>query len=657
VATLKKTYETNTFRQELLQCAALSFFIINSEATNRDFFDYIENFADGKDPEKVLSKVKAQYNNNIKTHLGVYYTSSSAGISWVKSSIDIARFLISKLNLNENFEIHHQKSVFGKLIKDDCIKKIVDALGTKSISNKSDVYNPTDIWIVNKNYQETIESELKKYISENTSSDNITSILANYIENKHTYKSILNRYYLENKLFQVSLKKSKTSNTVADESYKDIKKSTPINVGYKIIGTLMNYAKTKIDIDSYTKFVFAFDELLRENNKGKILKFIDDLVHIDKLNYKDETLQPNLIFHLDYAGVAIDGGGFEKWKMDTPGNTFNMQKIGGTAWSGGLNTNGIHEILSNYTGYNSIFNKVVNIRNKAFEEVYNGLTKETVIPSTVRSVLNKSEIIYKQKDLKVILDNLNPTAYMYYLAKSIEELSKPYRGQLERYGVSGSEGLQLTKKVTTIVIKNGKEEEVTETVSTLKKGQNVVKLTTRQLIAKSTTIEYDKIISGKITQVNPGDYIFIVDKNNKLESGTKIVSINRTKKIITISKALTGGTKANAPQATAVILNPMQTNIVSSDELTKIKGSISKSQTYLEEKYSKLQAFYMFMEGGPSLLNDVLKKQIVLTIYGLVSKKGGKLFDPDLYDEVKGKIFTKNAISQYVIPAFIIVGD
>lgn len=655
MATLSNTYETNTFRQELLQCAALSFFITNSEATNRDFFDYIENFADGDDPEGILSKVKAK--RNIKTDLGVYYTSSSAGISWIKSSIDIARFLITKLNLNNNFEIHHQKSEFGKLVKDDCIKKIVETLGTKSISNKPDVYNPTDIWIVNKTCQQAIELELEKYISKNTSSDNTTSILANYIENKHTYKSILNKYYRENKLFQVSLKKSKTSNTVADESYKDIKIATPINVGYKIIGTLMNYANTKIDIDSYTKFVFAFDELLQEGNKAKILKFIDDLVHIDKLNYKDETLQPSLNFHLDYAGVAIDGGGFEQWKLDTPGNTFNMQKGGGTSWSGGLNTNAIHEILSNYSGYNSIFNKVVDIRTKAFEEVYNGLTKETVIPSTVKSVLNKSEIIYKQNDLKIIFDNLNPTAYMYYLAKSIEKLSEPYRGQLARYGVSGNEGLQLTKKETTIVIRNNEEKEVTETVSALKKGQNVVKLTTRQLIAKSTTIEYDEIISGKITQVNPGDYIFIVDKNNKLESGTKIVSINRTKKVITISKKLTGGTKANAPQATAVILNPMQTNIVSSDELTKIKGSISKTQTYLEEKYSKLQAFYMFMEGGPSLLNNMLKKQIVLTIYGLVSKKGGKLFDPDLHDRIKGEIFTKNAISKYVIPAFLVVGD
>lgn len=655
MATLSNTYETNTFRQELLQCAALSFFITNSEATNRDFFDYIENFADGDDPGGILSKVKAK--RNIKTDLGVYYTSSSAGISWIKSSIDIARFLITKLNLNNNFEIHHQKSEFGKLVKDDCIKKIVEALGTKSISNKPDVYNPTDIWIVNKTCQQAIELELEKYISKNTSSDNTTSILANYIENKHTYKSILDKYYRENKLFQVSLKKSKTSNTVADESYKDIKIATPINVGYKIIGTLMNYANTKIDIDSYTKFVFAFDELLQEGNKAKILKFIDDLVHIDKLNYKDETLQPSLNFHLDYAGVAIDGGGFEQWKLDTPGNTFNMQKGGGTSWSGGLNTNAIHEILSNYSGYNSIFNKVVDIRTKAFEEVYNGLTKETVIPSTVKSVLNKSEIIYKQNDLKIIFDNLNPTAYMYYLAKSIEKLSEPYRGQLARYGVSGNEGLQLTKKETTIVIRNNEEKEVTETVSALKKGQNVVKLTTRQLIAKSTTIEYDEIISGKITQVNPGDYIFIVDKNNKLESGTKIVSINRTKKVITISKKLTGGTKANAPQATAVILNPMQTNIVSSDELTKIKGSISKTQTYLEEKYSKLQAFYMFMEGGPSLLNNMLKKQIVLTIYGLVSKKGGKLFDPDLHDRIKGEIFTKNAISKYVIPAFLVVGD
>jgi hypothetical protein len=63
------------------------------------------------------------------------------------------------------------------------------------------------------------------------------------------------------------------------------------------------------------------------------------------------------------------------------------------------------------------------------------------------------------------------------------------------------------------------------------------------------------------------------------------------------------------------------------------------------------------MRGGQQKLNQILKKQIVLTIYGLVSKKGGKLFDPNLTKTVMNKVFSKNAISDYVIPSFIIVGD
>ena len=202
MAKLKEDYKTNTFNQELLQCVALSFFLNNKNASNRQFFEYMEHFADGNDPAGILSSVKADY--DIKSNLGVYYTSHTSGISWIRSSIDIARFLIQKLKLNSNFEIHHQNSSFGKLIKDDCIKNLIGALETKNISNKPDVYNPTDIWIVNKNYESNIRQELQQYII-----DDDANIVGNYIANKHTYKSIINKYYIDRKLFQISLKKSR----------------------------------------------------------------------------------------------------------------------------------------------------------------------------------------------------------------------------------------------------------------------------------------------------------------------------------------------------------------------------------------------------------------------------------------------------------------
>ena len=59
------------------------------------------------------------------------------------------------------------------------------------------------------------------------------------------------------------------------------------------------------------------------------------------------------------------------------------------------------------------------------------------------------------------------------------------------------------------------------------------------------------------------------------------------------------------------------------------------------------------------MLRDFLKKQIVLTIYGMVSKKGGKIFE---HNFTKGKTIgyqlkTKNALEKYIIPQFAIVGD
>ena len=647
---MHKGYTTNTFNQEMIQCAALAFFIKKPSASNGDFIDYLEYFYNGQDEDDVLDLVKAEY--NIKTHLGVFHTSSDAGKSWVRSSIDIARFLINKLNLNANYQIHHQKSKFGRFVKDECTKKVYTALDTKNISNKPDVYNPTDLWIVNKNHEREIRRELGTYIMSKKA-----NIVGNYATNEHTYKSILDKYYEKDWLFQISLKKAKGSTVTIDDDYRNKTSASNLSVGYKIVGTAMKFEQRKADIDPYTKFLLAFDQVLQEGSKPKILGFINDLVDIKKINYRDETLQPNLIFELNYEGVNVEGGGTERWKLDTPGDTFNMQKSGGTAWSGGLNTNGIHQILTNYNDYNQIFKEVQTLRKAAFQEVYKGLTNENAIPGEIKSLLDKSEIIYKQADLKKIKDNLNNAAYIKFLVSAVQRLSRPYRGELAKYGIHGeNEALQLTKKEKTVTItKKGEEKEVTKTVSALKKGQTITKLRTKRLVAGSNEIQYDAILKGKVGDIKKDDYIFITDKNGKLESGTRIENINIRKRVITLSAPLKGGTDLKAPAATALILNPWQTNVVSSSELANIRGN--RSQKYLEEKFSKLQAFYMFMRGGKQRLNQVLKKQIVLTIYGLVSKKGGKLFDPNLTKTVMDKVFSKNAISEYVIPAFLIVGD
>lgn len=647
---MHKGYTTNTFNQEMIQCAALAFFIKKSSASNGDFIDYLENFYNGKDEDDVLDLVKAQY--IIKSQLGVFHTSSDAGKSWVKSSIDIARFLIKKLNLNDNYEIHHQKSRFGHFIKDECTESIYTALDTKNISSKPDVYNPTDLWILNKNHEREIRRELGTYIISKKA-----NIVGNYATNEHTYKSILDKYYEKDWLFQISLKKAKGSTLSIDEKYRSKTSGSNLSIGYKIVGTVMKYQQRKADIDPYTKFLLAFDQVLREGNKSKIMGFINDLVEIKQINYRDETLQPNLIFELNYEGVNIEDGGVERWKLDTPGDTFNMQKSGGTAWSGGLNTNGIHNILTNYSDYNPIFKEVQTTRKEAFLEVYKGLTNEDTLPGEVKALLDKSEIIYKQNDLKKIKDYLNDDSYIRFLVSAIERLSKPYRGELVKYGVHGeNESVRLTQKEKVITInKKGEEKEVTKTVSTLKKGQTITKLKTKRLIAKSNQIEYDAILQGKVGDINKGDYIFIIGKTGKIQDGTRIEKIDIRKRVVTISVPLKGGTDAKSPAATALILNPWQTNVVSSSDLATIRRN--KSQKYLEEKFSKLQAFYMFMRGGKTRLNQVLKKQIVLTIYGLVSKKGGKLFDPNLTRTIKDKVFAKNAISDYVIPSFIIVGD
>ena len=53
--------------------------------------------------------------------------------------------------------------------------------------------------------------------------------------------------------------------------------------------------------------------------------------------------------------------------------------------------------------------------------------------------------------------------------------------------------------------------------------------------------------------------------------------------------------------------------------------------THQENRVAKLEALWFFMSGGKQHLNDYFKKQITLTIYGLITKKGSKIFilEPD----------------------------
>ena len=191
-------YTVNTFNQELLQCVAISFFIRRLKATEEDFFNYIG--IEMENGDDILKGINAEY--NVNTNLKVFNTTSDTGISWVKSSISIARFLIQKLNLNSNYTVYHQKSKFGRLIKDECIKRMIEDLDLKKFSDEPDVYNPTDIWIAKDTKVGEIENRLKEKIIDAP----VGMVTKNYLSNRHTYKSIIATFFRTKDLYQISLK-------------------------------------------------------------------------------------------------------------------------------------------------------------------------------------------------------------------------------------------------------------------------------------------------------------------------------------------------------------------------------------------------------------------------------------------------------------------
>lgn len=628
-------YKVNTFNQELLQCVAISFFIRRLEATEQDFFDYIS--IEMEDGDDILKGINAEY--NVKTNLKVFNTTSEMGIGWVKSSISIAKFLIQKLNLNSNYTVYHQKSKFGRLIKDECIKRIIEDLDLKKFSDEPDVYNPTDIWIVKEAKVDQIETRLKNKIINAP----VGVVTQNYLSNRYTYKSIIASFFRTKDLYQISLKKASASGTVK----------------YRMIGSL--YGIPAQDIDPYTKFISIIDDFVKENNEGKFKQLINDLVLVRKINYSDEVLQPNVTFTLRYGQLDVSNqilGENENWKLDTPGNTFNMQKIGGTSWSGGLNFNGIHLALKNYNEYMPIFREMKQIRYKSFKNLYEQLFPGKQVPTDIAKILlRKDEIIYKQGDLSKIKQSLeNEQNYKQFLVNTIKELSGPYRGEKSLYGVTTTGSIDIQKKIKD---ENGIE----SIVNKLKDGQSAIALSINPIKKGDTIVTYtDKTNYKQITKkssfntIKVNDVIFMrsINSNGKeistVDVKTRVKRVNLRTKTIELTKPITA---AGGGNIVAVIFNPIQSNILSDTKLIAVKTKI------LEQKFSKLQPFWMFMRGGPQRLRDFLKKQIVLTIYGMVSKKGGKIFE---HNFSKGKTIgnqlkTKNALEKYIIPQFAIVGD
>lgn len=624
------SYKVNTFNQELLQCVAISFFIKKPQATQDDFSEYIENnFFERKDDDKILDAVGAEY--DIRSNIGVFNTTSDMGISWVKSSVDIAKFLISKLNLNNQYKVYHQKSEFGRMIKEECIKRIVTDLDLEKFSKEPDVYNPTDIWIVRENKKDTIEKRLKEKIIDAPPG----MVTNNYLSNRHTYKSIIGGFFRKKDLYQISLKKASSSG----------------NVKYRMIGSL--YGIPTQDIDPYTKFISILDDIIKEGNEQKFNQFISDLVLLRKINYSDEVLQPNVTFTLRYGQLDVSNqilGENENWKLDTPGNTFNMQKIGGTAWSGGLNFNGIHLALKNYTKYIPVFREMKKLRYKSFEDLYSQLFPGKRVPQNVKNILlRKDEIIYKKNDLTVLKNSLeNEQNYKQFLAESIKKLSHPYRGEKSLYGISSAGSMNIQESG----------------ISKLKDGQDAIALSINTIEKGDTIITYtDKVNYKSITarnssfnKIRKNDVVFIRkisargSEISATDVKTRVKNVNTRNKTITLTKPLKSSGSGNI---VAVIFNPIQVNILSDNKLRSVDTNI------LEQKFSKLQPFWMFMRGGPQELRNFLKKQIVLTIYGMVSKKGGKIFE---HNFTKGKTIgaqlkTKNALEKYIIPQFAIVGD
>ena len=391
--------------------------------------------------------------------------------------------------------------------------------------------------------------------------------------NHAPFHKLIITHIREKKCIPVSLKKSLTPNPPAH-----------------LTGTLYKPHEHHLPlIDSYTHILKYLSVGLKDLEEK-----INKLVTINNVKYRHniETFNVNFTFNYSDLSKEIDelkGKEIilldEHYSLTTASMTWNAlptnaqgKTIG--AYTGGAGFTQIASILKKYPKTRQVFDEIIQHRKNAYLLAVSDYVQNpsnVVIPS----VLNKSTILNEGRD-KITIYNAIKDAIKYHsnfsesFAKNVYSLYLVYLNSFLLYGTANKKEIEIIKETLDVFAKNVSKEKI--------KG----------LVATSILRKYGW--TGK-------------DKKTLKPSSKKTVE-NR--------------------------LNQ-----------TKIK-EYSK-RLYQEDRCSKLEALYFYTEGKGTMslsneyevnnqvLNEFFKKQITLTIYGLITKKGSKIFLtlPELKEQKK----------------------
>lgn len=307
-----------------------------------------------------------------------------------------------------------QSDPFTMMVKDACLERIADAF---SMSGKTDLLSPVDMFIVKKTAKTKIYNEFNLHII-NASDNQILSNMAWGTTGKNTYRTISNKFFKSGDLIGISLK-------------------LPETIGgsgiLKIIGTENVDPKLLNFVDPYTKLIGA---MLAHPKDTK--KLIQEVIDIEFGNFRitpdlfsweypitfryNDIIDPRTKLKLHYKNLRIKlftwgSAGFNaQWypNQDAPGN-----------WTGGASTVPIDELFFRYSEYSTILNELIELRKEAFFYAIHGSTKDpsSKIPKNLKTDYEKA-LDDVEKQMILTSDKRSNVGEATRLVKFLEGYSK-----------------------------------------------------------------------------------------------------------------------------------------------------------------------------------------------------------------------------------------
>ncbi|MFZ9740777.1 MAG: hypothetical protein ACO3CQ_02675 [Candidatus Nanopelagicaceae bacterium] len=359
-----------------------------------------------------------------------------------------------------------------------------------------------------------------------------------------------------------------------------LKKSLSPNPPIKFVGSTFKIDESHAPlVDSYTHAIEYFS-----SNFKNLQQIIEEFVEVNSIEYKHNTETFNVNFALNYSKlndklskiISVDGVNKkveltdEFYKLTTASMTWNglpTNKDGKTigAYTGGAGFTQVSSILKRYPKSRTIFSKIVRCRTDAFKFALLPYTGEN--PS-IPSIINFTGILNKKSDRQAIY---------YSIIKNLEN-NDEYKNSNDKTKIA----------------------------------QNVY---AKYLIALNSQLLYSKNDEKEMKNIDNALKDFTSSANEK-----KILSLLPKELLGNLGWVRSGKTIKPGPKTKKTAVK----------RYTKI--------AYQEERASKLEALYFYTEGSASsngsgnfeidsaILKEEFKKRITLTIYGLITKKGSKIF-------------------------------